>query len=297
MRFRWASSLVCGLLVMGAAPASRALGTAPPAETRGAVRLIGVGLRAAVETVLKDSPYRCFVDPDVPEVAVDLIMREVTPTQALRLVTRQASAFVRGLTLSRSGDTYRIRVRAQVPEEASGGPRPVGQVWDTRSYLRVSGEYRNRPFGEVVRELLEPHGLRFTIAPALADVHVDVALEDISLPLALGRVVRQAARAVPGASFHRGSDEAYVFAAEPLVSAQFRETPLRQALDALLPGARRRYALEAGVPDVPITLDLRDVGRAAALRRVTDQAARSLPGLTFFREGDQYVFRLMPPSR
>jgi hypothetical protein len=78
--------------------------------------------------------------------------------------------------------------------------------------------------------------------------------------------------------------------AEPKISLTLRDTPLRSALELLFQQSGLQHAVEAAVPNVPVTLNLRDATFATALRVIT-----RLAGVTYRKEGDVYVIGLRQP--
>jgi hypothetical protein len=78
--------------------------------------------------------------------------------------------------------------------------------------------------------------------------------------------------------------------AGPTISLTLRDTPLRSAMELLFQQSGQQHAVEAAVPNIPITVNLRDATFATALRVVT-----RLAGVTYRKEGDVYVIGLRPP--
>jgi hypothetical protein len=78
--------------------------------------------------------------------------------------------------------------------------------------------------------------------------------------------------------------------AEPKISLTLRDTPLRTALELLFQQSGLQHAVEAAVPNIPVTVNLRDSTFATALRVIT-----RLAGVTYRKEGDVYVIGLRPP--
>jgi type II secretory pathway component HofQ len=79
---------------------------------------------------------------------------------------------------------------------------------------------------------------------------------------------------------------------EPKVSMTMRDTPLRTALELLFQQSGLQHAVEAAVPNIPVTVNLRDATFATALRVIT-----RLAGVTYRKEGDVYVIGLrLPPA-
>ena len=83
-------------------------------------------------------------------------------------------------------------------------------------------------------------------------------------------------------------------AMDPRVNLDLREIPLRDAIGLLFKNSGIQYAIDPNVPNVPITLNIRDIALPAALRLITRQAATQAPGLTTAREGDVYLIRIRP---
>jgi hypothetical protein len=83
---------------------------------------------------------------------------------------------------------------------------------------------------------------------------------------------------------------------EKRVTLGMRDAPLRTVIDQIFAGTGIQYAVDASVPDVPITIELRDASVQSALRSVIRLAAPRVPGLTATRDGDIYLVRLKPPA-
>jgi hypothetical protein len=80
----------------------------------------------------------------------------------------------------------------------------------------------------------------------------------------------------------------------PMVTVELKALPLRKAVETLLGGTGIQYAVAPNVPDVPITLRLRDVAADAALRVLVRLAASQAPGVTASHVGELYVIALRP---
>ena len=76
------------------------------------------------------------------------------------------------------------------------------------------------------------------------------------------------------------------------VTINLKDIPLRSAIDALFTGSGLQYSIDPNVPNVPVTLNIRDIGLQAALRLIIRQAAVAQPGLTSAKEGDIYVIKI-----
>src|SRR5688572_7113181 len=66
------------------------------------VTLESIPLRSAIDLVGGSSGLQYSINPNVPDVLVSLRIRDVSPTQALRMIVREASKQVPGLTVSKS---------------------------------------------------------------------------------------------------------------------------------------------------------------------------------------------------
>src|SRR5579862_1875396 len=84
--------------------------------------------------------------------------------------------------------------------------------------------------------------------------------------------------------------------ADKKVTLNLKDTPLRTAIDLLFAGSGLQYAVEPNVPNVPITLMIRDVTLQQALRLLVRLAAVQVPGLTSQRDGDIFIVRIRPQT-
>src|SRR3569623_1561177 len=76
------------------------------------------------------------------------------------------------------------------------------------------------------------------------------------------------------------------------VTLNLKDVPLRSAIDALFQGTGLQYSVDPNVLNVPVTLNIRDIGLQAALRLLVRQAATAQPGLTFSKDGDIFVVKI-----
>lgn len=65
------------------------------------ITLERIPLRSAIDLVGSASGLQYAINPNVPDVLITLKAREVTPLQALRLIVREASRQVPGLSVSK----------------------------------------------------------------------------------------------------------------------------------------------------------------------------------------------------
>src|SRR5205807_9186720 len=79
---------------------------------------------------------------------------------------------------------------------------------------------------------------------------------------------------------------------EPLVNLDAHDLPFREAMAQLCAGTGQQFTVDPGVPDVPVTIRMRDVPLKAAVRTLTRLAAGRAPGLTFTETDNVIVFRM-----
>ncbi|MCC2668763.1 MAG: hypothetical protein K0Q72_1234, partial [Armatimonadetes bacterium] len=80
--------------------------------------------------------------------------------------------------------------------------------------------------------------------------------------------------------------------ADKKVTVNLKDIPLRAAIDALFAGTGYQYSVNPDVMNIPVNLNIRDVGLQAALRLLVRQAATAQPGLTFSKDGDIFVVKI-----
>src|SRR3569833_2826207 len=76
------------------------------------------------------------------------------------------------------------------------------------------------------------------------------------------------------------------------VTLNLKDVPLRSAIDALFQGTGLQYSVDPNDLNVPVTLNIRDIGLQSVLRLLVRQAATAQPGLTFSKDGDIFVIKL-----
>ena len=79
---------------------------------------------------------------------------------------------------------------------------------------------------------------------------------------------------------------------EKRVNLNLKDVPLRDAIDALFRGAGLQFTVDPNVPNVPVTLNIRDVGLQQALRIIVRQSAVAVPGLVATHSGDIWEIRI-----
>jgi hypothetical protein len=74
-----------------------------------------------------------------------------------------------------------------------------------------------------------------------------------------------------------------------------KDAPFRMVIEQFFVGSSEFYTIGADVPDVPVTLSLRDVSLPSALRVVVRLASAQVPGLTLSHDGEVYNIRIKRP--
>jgi len=80
--------------------------------------------------------------------------------------------------------------------------------------------------------------------------------------------------------------------ADKKVTVNLKDIPLRAAIDALFAGTGYQYSVNPDVQNVPVNLNIRDIGLQPALRLLIRQAATAQPGLTFSKDGEIFVIKI-----
>ena len=80
------------------------------------------------------------------------------------------------------------------------------------------------------------------------------------------------------------------------VTVNLKDIPLRAAIDALFAGTGQQYTINPDVANVPVNLNIKDIGLKASLRLLLRQAAIAQPGLTFNDEAGVIVVKVRKES-
>lgn len=115
-RYVWVQSasacLTAAFLAAALCGGSLARGQTPDADRRVTINLRDLPLRAAIDQLFAGTGLQYAVDANVLNVPVNLTIRDVGLQAALRLLIRQAATAQPGLTFSKDGDIYQIRIHA-----------------------------------------------------------------------------------------------------------------------------------------------------------------------------------------
>lgn len=103
----------------------------------------GTLLRHSLELLTSGTDTRITVDPRVPDLTVRMLLRDVTIDHALRLIVRQVSKQVPGLTYEASEEGFRLYVaEAAAPEEPE---RPERVTFTPRRVEPVKSPEERQP--------------------------------------------------------------------------------------------------------------------------------------------------------
>lgn len=176
---------------------------------------------------------------------------------------------------------------------------------------KLTIQFQNVGLFEALEQTFRGTRLQYVVEPTVPDVPITLTVRDISVEAVLRLMVRQAAVAAPGLTLSRDGEVTLIKmrsrffppqaaplpppVAERRVTVSFKEVPLRSALDALFMGSGQQYLVEPDVPNVKVSLHLRDLPLAQAFRLLLRQAAAVSPGLTSLRSGDTVVIRQGTP--
>jgi type II secretory pathway component GspD/PulD (secretin) len=83
------------------------------------LNLKDIPLKSAIDALFAGTGLQYSVDPNVQNVPVNLTIRDVGLQAALRLLIRQAATLQPGLTFSKDGDIYVIKIRKEAPQSAA----------------------------------------------------------------------------------------------------------------------------------------------------------------------------------
>lgn len=261
-------------------------------------------LRDVISAAMAGSSLRYTVDPNVPNIPVNFNIRDVQRPALLRLVVRQAAVAIPGLELSQQDEVYVVSIRpGAAPAARAAPPREAG------ADRKITLDLRDMPLRDAIALLFKGSGLQYAIDPNVPNVPITLNIRDISLPAALRLIVRQAAIEAPGLTVSKEGEvyliQRRVFPISSVTPAAFTpddparapftynfyEIPLREAVRVLFEGTGLKCLVAADVPDVPITLNIREIQRVGALRLMVRQAAGRVPDLTYANEGGVYLVR------
>ena len=109
------------------APAFAQETSAGGADQKVSIEFRGTPFRDAIRDIFKGSGLQYTIDPNIPNVPIDLVLRDVGLAVALRVVTRQAATSIPGLTHSRDGDVYVFKIQPVTRPPAQPAAQPPAQ--------------------------------------------------------------------------------------------------------------------------------------------------------------------------
>ncbi len=170
---------------------------------------------------------------------------------------------------------------------------------------RVSASFRGVPLRTAMEMLFRGTGVSCEVEAGVPDASVSLRIRDLALEDAVTAIVADARKSIPGLAAWRNrktgvwtfgirprSDAAAETEVPPLVSIDLRDAPLREAIQYLVAGTGYRYSIDPAVPDVPITLTLRQVPLPNAFRAVLGRARLQDSRIGWLRSGHSYTIRL-----
>lgn len=286
------------LLLPGAAQAQD---TAAGAQ-RTSIDVQDVSVRTALRTLLRNAGVRFVIQGEVPEARVTLKLSKVPVDDALKVLVRQVAFTVPRLRVEEAQGVYRIVDTSVGLADGVAGAPVLPDAEPTVSMVeKRQVDTEGLPLRAAIDRLFTLAGASVVVDADVPDVLVTTpAPRPITLWSTITQLVASARTQVPGLYLGQVG-EVYVVArlgklipprvaerggdgkAVRRISLKLEQVPLRAAIDAVFAGTGYQYSIGPEVPNVPITIEVRDVGIQAALRLVIRQAARRVPGLTFFK--------------
>ena len=245
----------------------------------------------ALRTLLRGTGARSTAKGSAPDVSLTLRLQSVPLDDALDVLVRQASFSSPGLNLVRGSDgVYHV-------DDGRGLRDADGKLPPPPELSLAAALERPLPSVHLSGDALRRQVCAWSTATGLSCV-VDPDVPDVPLTgqperdawSVLEHLVSEARKDVRDLYLGR-IGEIYVLARHhPLpgdvpivsqsdnrrVSVRLERVPLRAAVRAVLDGTGLQYAFEPSVPDIPITIHLRNVSITTALRWIVREASRQL---------------------
>jgi len=205
-----------------------------------------------------------------------------------------------GLLLS----TQRPTAAFQDPNDrVLGGLQEASPAADRREQQKVTLNLKDVPLRSAIEQVLAGSGLQYAVHPDVPDAPVNLNVKDLPAPNALSLLIRLMSLKVPGLTLGREGDVRVIrigtdapAGEERKVTLTLKDFPLRKALGLIFQGSGRQYLVEPNVPDVPLSLSLKDLPFTNALSLALRVASAQIPGLTRSMDGNIHIIRIRPGS-
>jgi hypothetical protein len=199
-------------LVGGAVRAQDAAG----ANRKVTLQATDAPLRRVIEMLFEGSGLQYAVDPNVPDVRINMGVSQAPLREALELVMRLGASQVPGLSYTVQDGVYLIQLRPgggrnpRVPAVTATGEGPN---------RKLSLNLRDMPLRKAIEMLFTGSGLQWAVEPNVPDVPINLNVRDLNLQAALRLVVRLASAQVPGLTQTRDGDVYVIRIRRPAVQA------------------------------------------------------------------------------
>jgi type II secretory pathway component GspD/PulD (secretin) len=164
-------------------------------------------LREVLRDVSAQTGLVFRVEPDVPDIHINLSIREITAEALVRLLLRQASVAVGDHSV-----TYQVEKRVYVvklgPPEIRQDPTPPGElvegnIRDPKLRRKLTFKVKDEPFEKLIARIFEGSGVSYGLQSKVRSVTVTLAVKDVSALDAARLAVRQLEGKLPGAGLWR----------------------------------------------------------------------------------------------
>jgi hypothetical protein len=290
-------AIVLGLLL---APCCARAQSADPEVVRSSIDCEDVSVQVALRTLFRNVGVRFEVRGRIPEARVTLKLLNVPIEDALKVLVRQLAFTEPNVRIFQKQGLY--VVRADLPTMLSGteGAPVLPDAEPTTGLLgKTPVDTAELPLRVALDRLFSAAGASVMVDPDVPEVSTTTPRRPGS-PLwsRISQLIESARSRVP--QLYVGQiGEVYVVARlgrlipprpaelrgdgviERRISLKLAQVPLRVAIDTLFARTGEQYSVNPDVPNVPITLELQDVGFQAALRFILRKAGEQVSGLTY----------------
>lgn len=214
----WGVALGACLLISTPRPGLSAPADNPP-EKRVTVNIRDKPLREVLQEVSGQTGLLFRVEPDVPDIHLNLSIRDITPEMLVRLLLRQASNALGDHSITHQVKKNVYVVKLGPPEirqdELPAAKLPVTELvepsfQDPRLQKKLTMKVTEEPFGELLVRIFQRTGVSYELQPALRSIRVTLAVKDVTALTAARLAVRQLGHKLPGANLWRRNG-VYIF--------------------------------------------------------------------------------------